>query len=63
MDVTLEKYAKFRCRLENEIVLKMKLSVCNVIRTALGRRIFGYFRIWKNLTQKYTQTCRTKLKD
>jgi hypothetical protein len=40
MDVTLERYAKFRQRLENEIVLKMKMNVCNIVRTAMGRKIF-----------------------
>jgi hypothetical protein len=63
MDVTLEKYAKYRHRLENEIIIKMKLNVCNVIRTALGRRVFAYFRKWKTMTQQYREKCRSKLKD
>lgn len=63
MDVTLERYAKFRQRLENEIILKMKLNVCNVVRTAMGRNLFAYFRLWKKSTQKYKETCKTKLKD
>ena len=63
MDVTLQKYAKYRHRLENEIIIKMKMNVCNVIRTALGRRVFAYFRKWKTMTQQYRDTCRSKLKD
>ena len=50
MDVTLEKYAQFREKLENDIVLKMKMNVCNVVRTALGRKLFSYLKLWKKIT-------------
>jgi hypothetical protein len=63
MDVTLEKYAKFRSKLESKIVMKMKLNVCKVVRTALGRKLFSYFKRWKLQTDVYRQTFFSKFKD